>query len=436
MSIIARGEATITTLFDGEPGLSITEVIPYWLASGLSSGVTHTGAWSTTPTAATEEKPYLWRYEKFIWDDDPNNFTRSQPYIIGLYSKDGAPGDAGRGIGNVKGYYNVNNSPTVPPTTWYDDPQPTTNEAKYLWYYERITYTTGSPAYEDTKKRIIGMYGQSAYEAAVEGGYEGSISDFYNDLGLVDDLESVLENIDSLEENLKTAIEYLEEHGGLLADLINDQTISPSTLVQLRTLLAFIQRESAMLAAKLSNQGELVTTLQDTANAVIAVLETIINGANEADVDFDELAILYVAYLDAARIANEVIDMLLHTRLTDLSAGQIDLIERVGNYEDRLRLLPDEILMTMNGDVAMSLTNESLSFISEEYQTVISKNRWEIMRQQMTMMSITADEMRIPRAISSEYFGVGRIKLVPSYTGGTLVGTDIVFLDSPTGLED
>ncbi|NLA96527.1 MAG: hypothetical protein GX838_06775 [Clostridiaceae bacterium] len=47
-------------------------------------------------------------------------------------------------------------------------------------------------------------------------------------------------------------------------------------------------------------------------------------------------------------------------------------------------------------------------------------------------MSIVEDEMRIPRVITSGYFGVGRIKFIPAYDGDDIIGTDIVFMDDPS----
>lgn len=63
----------------------------------------------------------------------------------------------GNGIKDVKEHYAVSDSNTVTPTNWFDDVLITDSVNKYLWYYETITYTNGTT--EDTKKRVIGTYG-------------------------------------------------------------------------------------------------------------------------------------------------------------------------------------------------------------------------------------------------------------------------------------
>lgn len=72
---------------------------------------------------------------------------------------------------------------------------------------------------------------------------------------------------------------------------------------------------------------------------------------------------------------------------------------------------------------------------SSEYTTTIRPNAFKILYRDMPVMSIIEDEMRIPKTIASEYLGVGRTKFVPLRSGGEMVGTGIVFLDDPAGLE-
>ena len=67
-------------------------------------------------------------------------------------------GEEGVGITSITEYYAVSSSNTVAPDSWSSTTVPVMTETnKYLWNYERVTYSDGS--HTDTKKRIIGVYG-------------------------------------------------------------------------------------------------------------------------------------------------------------------------------------------------------------------------------------------------------------------------------------
>lgn len=94
------------------------------------------------------------------------DYTEADPTTVGAYTwakikgetgNTGATGATGNGISAIKEHYAVSTSNTKAPTTWYDAVQTTTATNKYLWNYETITYTNGTSV--DTKKRVIGVYG-------------------------------------------------------------------------------------------------------------------------------------------------------------------------------------------------------------------------------------------------------------------------------------
>lgn len=97
------------------------------------------------------------------------DYTEADPTTVGAYTwakikgepgntgATGATGATGNGISAIKEHYAVSTSNTTAPTTWYDAVQNTTATNKYLWNYETITYTNGTSV--DTKKRVIGVYG-------------------------------------------------------------------------------------------------------------------------------------------------------------------------------------------------------------------------------------------------------------------------------------
>lgn len=140
----------------GNTGVSVSSIVNYYLASASSSGVTReTSGWTTTIQNISQNYPYLWNYE-IVYGDDNSVLNITDPVIIGRYGSNGANG---RGISSVTEYYQKSSSNTTAPTTWSTSLVNTTTTDKYLWNYERITYTDGTT--EDSTKRIIGVYGDT-----------------------------------------------------------------------------------------------------------------------------------------------------------------------------------------------------------------------------------------------------------------------------------
>jgi len=141
----------------GDTGISITGVVNHYLATNASSGVTKgTTGWTISIQTIDANKPYLWNYET-INGSNGSAISESDPTIIGRFGKDGEAGGTGRGIVSITEHYQKSNSSSTPPATWSDTMVVTDPVNKYLWNYETITYTSGSP--EDSIKRIIGVHG-------------------------------------------------------------------------------------------------------------------------------------------------------------------------------------------------------------------------------------------------------------------------------------
>ena len=140
----------------GDPGRGITSVTEYYLASASSSGVTpSTQGWTTSIQTVTPSAKYLWNYERVIYSDGTHDDTT--PVIIGTY---GDQGNAGKGISSITEYYLASANVTgVTRNTsgWTTSIQTVTASLKYLWNYEKITYTDGTTTY--TNPVIIGAYG-------------------------------------------------------------------------------------------------------------------------------------------------------------------------------------------------------------------------------------------------------------------------------------
>lgn len=154
----------------GKNGRGIKTITNYYLASSKSSGVTAEEITSTDVPTLSETNRYLWNYEKIDYDDSTSSQT--EPVIIGVHGAKGATGSqgaAGRGIKSITEYYLVSSKAsgvTVAGETWVTAPPATTTTNKYLWNYEKITYTSGNPTSEDTTPRIIGTHGATGAKGA------------------------------------------------------------------------------------------------------------------------------------------------------------------------------------------------------------------------------------------------------------------------------
>ena len=157
---------------DGKDGKGINSIVNYYLASASASGITtSTSGWTTTIQTITSAKKYLWSYERVSYTDGTSSDTT--PIIIGVYGdtgtpgKDGDKGDAGKGIDSIEEFYLASASAsgvTTSTSGWTTAIQTTTTSKKYLWNYEKITYTDGSTS--TTSVRIIGTHGATGKAGA------------------------------------------------------------------------------------------------------------------------------------------------------------------------------------------------------------------------------------------------------------------------------
>mgnify|MGYP007069897763 CR=1 FL=1 len=137
----------------GDKGVGISSVTEYYLATSAASGVTrNTSGWTTTVQNVTESNKFLWNYERITYTDGTTQDT--DPVIIGVY------GNTGTGISSITEYYlaiNANSGVTRSTSGWTTSIQTVTASKKYLWNYEKITYSDGSSDYTDPV--VIGTYG-------------------------------------------------------------------------------------------------------------------------------------------------------------------------------------------------------------------------------------------------------------------------------------
>lgn len=152
------------TKIKGEDGVSIEDVTEYYAVSGSNS--TAPTSWSQTVPTMTATNRYLWNYEVISYSD--GSTTESGRRVIGVYGDKGntgatgATGQAGNGISSIVNYYLATTAAsgvTTGTSGWTTTVQSTNTTKKYLWNYEKITYTNGTVS--NTTPCIIGTHGET-----------------------------------------------------------------------------------------------------------------------------------------------------------------------------------------------------------------------------------------------------------------------------------
>ena len=184
--------ATGKTGAPGAAGVGVKSITEYYLATASNSGVTtSTSGWTTTIQTINSTKKYLWNYEKVTYTN--NSTSTTTPTIIGAYGdtgpagpkgatggtgpqgpvgpigKTGATGATGKtgntgatgvGIKSITEYYLATSSSsgiTTSTSGWTTAIQTLESTKKYLWNYEKITYTNNTTS--SSTPVIIGTYG-------------------------------------------------------------------------------------------------------------------------------------------------------------------------------------------------------------------------------------------------------------------------------------
>ena len=161
----------------GPTGKGISQITEYYAYGADGTNAPADSAFSTTvktPTADASKK-YVWNYEVIKYTD--NSTISTSKHVVAIYGDQGPAGDtgatgatgatgtAGKGVTSITNYYLVTNSTTEPSDSagWTTTVQLPSIDYPYLWNYEQISYTTGSPT--TTAKRIISVYGKSIFVA-------------------------------------------------------------------------------------------------------------------------------------------------------------------------------------------------------------------------------------------------------------------------------
>lgn len=166
---VAKTGATGATGATGSPGKGITGVTTKYLASSQNTGVTtSTSGWTETMQATNTTNKYLWSYQTITYTT--GSPTTTTPVIIGTHGATGAtgqPGATGNGVQSVVNYYlttSKGSGVTTDTSGWGTTPTATTTTDKYIWSYQKITYTNGQST--NTTPAIIGTHGATGATGA------------------------------------------------------------------------------------------------------------------------------------------------------------------------------------------------------------------------------------------------------------------------------
>ena len=142
-------------------GVSVSNVDVFYYQSNSATSLTG-GNWST-------EAP-TWVNGKYIWSKTItylDNGKTIESDAICISGQKGQDGTNGKGIKTIVNYYLASSSSTGVTTStsgWTTEVQSMTSTKKYLWNYERVTYTDDSTT--NTSPAIIGVYGRDGQNGA------------------------------------------------------------------------------------------------------------------------------------------------------------------------------------------------------------------------------------------------------------------------------
>ena len=144
---------------NGTPGTNGEDGKTSYLHIAYATSADGSTGFSTTDST---NKTYIGQYVDFEVADSTDHTKYSWSKIKGDKGDtgaDGADGADGVGIQSITEYYAVSTSNTTAPTSWSTSVPTMTATNKYLWNYEKITYTNGQS--KDSAKRVIGVYGNT-----------------------------------------------------------------------------------------------------------------------------------------------------------------------------------------------------------------------------------------------------------------------------------
>ena len=143
----------------GTTGKGVSSIVEQYYRSSSATSLSG-GSWSTTYPGWVNGK-YIWTRSVITYTDGTTT-TTTAVCVTGQKGDTGATGPAGAdgiSISSITEYYAVSSSNTTVPSSWSTNVPTMTTTNKYLWNYEKITYSNDDTS--ETAKRVIGVYGNT-----------------------------------------------------------------------------------------------------------------------------------------------------------------------------------------------------------------------------------------------------------------------------------
>lgn len=154
----------------GVPGVKGADGTSYYVHFAYAESADGQTGFSTTSTAG----------KSYIGTCTTTSATKPTTYSSYTWAKikgdKGDKGDDGVGISSVTEHYAVSTSSSTAPTTWSSTPPTMSTTNKYLWNYETLAFTDQTTL--DTKKRVIGVYGDTGQTGTAGKGIS-SVTNYY-----------------------------------------------------------------------------------------------------------------------------------------------------------------------------------------------------------------------------------------------------------------
>lgn len=160
----------------GKQGIGIITIDTFYLASSSNNNVsTATSGWTkkATEVTLTDNKPYLWSYQKSYYTDGSEEIIMP-PSVIGAKGTPGSPGNQGNpgvSVGKVVPYYTTSAYNTGVKTSgysWYTTPPTVSASKPYLWMYYNV-YDANDKLLNTTSPVLMGSLGKDGADSTVPG---------------------------------------------------------------------------------------------------------------------------------------------------------------------------------------------------------------------------------------------------------------------------
>lgn len=275
-----------------------------------------------------ETNKYLWNKEQTI-DQKGVTIVETTPVIIAVWTKDG------KGISSITEYYlatSADSGITISTAGWTTTVQKIDANKRFLWNYEKITYSEGNPTY--TTPAIIGVYGDKG-----DTGAPGKRGRMLRPCGVWSASKTYVNNddyVDAVIHNGKFYAVKEDSNGGSVS--ISGAGYSPDT--------AYWEE---------ANMLEFVATnlfFAETAHIRNLALVNMLAGYYDSNGE-------WISMIEIDGDGNLIIGDRTSQNILNINSNKIQILRSLGTGSTKLDLSPSGVAAT-NGEVGFSLSGSLL----------------------------------------------------------------------------